>query len=786
MVPMVAAVVAVASPAIASASVVPHRQLRPAADAVPGSGLTLARAPAGLRAAVRRTLDRPAAAAGSPFQQARLTATDGAANDHFGWSVAVSGSTAVVGAYGKNSNTGAAYVFTRSGSTWSQRAKLPATGVAAGDYFGWSVAVSGSTAVVGAPSTSPNTGAAYVFTGSGSTWTQRAKLTATDAAPGDSFGYAVALSGSTAVVGAPYKNSNTGAVYVFTGSGSTWSQQARLTAADGAAGDDFGLSVALSGSTAVVGAPYNNNYTGAVYVFTGSGSSWSQQAELTPAAVLGGPEFGLSVALSGSTVLVGAPNTRTQVGIGAAYVFTRSGSIWSERAGLLGYTNRFGISVALSGSTALVAAPYNNANTGAVDVFTGSGGTWSQEAELTAADSYVGDQFGISVALSGSTALVGAPSKNSAAGTGYVFVLPSQQAKLTAADGAANDRFGWSVAISGSTAVVGAYGKSSNTGVAYVFIRSGSTWSQRATLTASGGAAGDYFGWSVAVSGSTVVIGAPGANSSTGAAYVFTGSGSTWTQQARLTATGGAPGDRFGYAVALSGSVAVIGATGSNSNTGAAYVFTGSGSTWPQQAKLTAAAAAPGDYFGYAVALSGSTAVVGAPGKNTSTGAAYVFTGSGGTWSQQAELGASDPATTAYFGWSVALSGSTALVGAPGNNNYTGAAYVFTGSGSSWPQQAELTAADARAGDKFGISVAIAGPTAVVGAPLNNAGSGAAYVFTSPDLASSWPQQAKLTAAAAAPGDHFGNSVTLSGSTAAVGAPGKNSNTGTAYVFAGV
>ena len=315
-----------------------------------------------------------------------------------------------------------------------------------------------------------------------------------------------------------------------------------------------------------------------------------------------------------------------------------------------------------------------------------------------------------------------------------VAAAASQQAKLTAADAAANDSFGWSVAVSGSTAVVGAYGKNSNTGAAYVFTRSGSTWSQRAKLPATGVAAGDYFGYSVAVSGSTVVVGAPATSPNTGAAYVFTGSGSTWTQRAKLTATGGAPGDRFGYAVALSGSVAVIGATGSNSNTGAAYVFTGSGSTWTQQAKLTAADGAAGDYFGYAVALSGSTALVGAPGKSTSTGAAY----------------------------------------------------VYAGSGSSWPQQAELTAADARAGDKFGISVAIAGPTAVVGAPLNNAGSGAAYVFTSPDLASSWPQQAKLTAAAAAPGDHFGNSVTLSGSTAAVGAPGKNSNTGTAYVFAGV
>ena len=602
----------------------------------------------------------------------------------------------------------------------------------------------------------------------------------------------MAISGSTAVVGAPGKNSNTGAAYVFTRSGSTWSQRAELTAADGAAGDQFGGSVALYGSTAVVGAPGKNSNAGVAYVFTGSGGTWSQRSELFASDAMAYEEFGSSVAVSGSTAVVGAYG-RNSFGHpygGAAYVFTGSGGTWSQQAELTaidGTTNgEFGYSVAVYGSTALVGALDNLSGSGAAYVFTSSGGTWSQEAELTAADSAPGDRFAL-VALSGSTALVGAPAKNTGTGAAYVFVLPSQQAKLTAADAAANDRFGVSVAVSGSTAVVGAYGKNTGAGAAYVFTRSGSTWTQRAKLTATGVAAGDYFGYSVAVSGSTVVVGAPATSPNTGAAYVFTGSGSTWTQRAKLTATGGAPGDRFGYAVALSGSVAVIGATGSNSNTGAAYVFTGSGSTWTQQARLAAADGAEGDYFGYAVALSGSTALVGAPGNNTSTGAAYVYAGSGSSWPQQAELTAPDPATTAYFGWSVALSGSTALVGAPGNNNYTGTAYVFTGSGSSWPWQAELTAADGGPGDKFGLSVAIAGPTAVVGAPLSNAaGTGAAYVFTSPGLASSWPQQAELTAADAATGDHFGTSVALSTSTLAVGAPWKNSVTGAAYVFAGV
>jgi FG-GAP repeat len=200
---------------IASASSVPHRPVRHGGHAVPGARPTLAQAPAGLREAVRRTLGTPAVSAGSAFQKAKLTAADGASGDSFGWSVAISGSTAVVGADAKNSNTGAAYVFTRSGSTWTRQAELTSSDGAANDFFGLSVAISGSTAVVGAPGKNTFTGAAYVFTRSGSAWSQQAELTASGGVGGDDFGVSVALSGSTTAAGAPFKNSSTGAAYVF-------------------------------------------------------------------------------------------------------------------------------------------------------------------------------------------------------------------------------------------------------------------------------------------------------------------------------------------------------------------------------------------------------------------------------------------------------------------------------------------------------------------------------------------------------------------------------------------
>jgi YHS domain-containing protein len=240
------------------------------------------------------------------------------------------------------------------------------------------------------------------------------------------------------------------------------------------------------------------------------------------------------------------------------------------------------------------------------------------------------------------------------------------------------------------------------------------------------------------VSGKTAIIGAPYKSSYQGAAYVFTCSGTpcTWTQQQELTAADGTPGDVFGYSVAVSGNRAVIGAIGNNSSRGAAYVFTCSGTpcTWTQQQELTASDGARGDVFGTRVGVNGATTVVGAPGKtignNSLQGAAYVFTCSGTpcTWTHQQELTASSGASRDEFGTRVALSGNTLIIG---NNSSQGAAYVFTCSGSpcTWTHQQELTASDGARGDEFGYSVAVSGNTSIIGAAYKNSYQGAAYVF---------------------------------------------------------
>ncbi len=430
------------------------------------------------------------------------------------------------------------------------------------------------------------------------------------------FGFSVAVSGDTAVIGAPQEDSSSlgvdsspndtaekaGAAYVFTWTGLAWVQEAYLKpAAVGTTQTDdrFGWSVAISGDTIVVGAIREDGASlgvnsmpiegatdaGAAYVFTRTGGVWSQQAYLKPAAVGStqvSDQFGWSVGIDGDTIVVGAYDEASSTlgvnsspdelapGAGAAYVFTRTGGVWTQQAylkpGAVGTTqanDHFGNSVGVSGDTIVVGAFQEDSSSlgvnsvpnelapasGAAYVFARNAGVWSQEAYLKPAavgTSQSGDFFGTSVAVSGDTVVVGANGEDSStvginstpnegsssSGAAYVFIrnagLWSQEAYLKpAAVGTSQtfDSFGWSVAISGDSAVVGAIGEDSSTtavnsapnesaggaGAAYVFTRSFGVWSQRDYLKAAAvGTAqlDDEFGYSVAISGDRVAVGA--------------------------------------------------------------------------------------------------------------------------------------------------------------------------------------------------------------------------------------------------------------------------------------
>ena len=434
-----------------------------------------------------------------------------------------------------------------------QDAYIKASNSEASDFFGSSVAMSGDTLVVGAPgedSSSPgvdgdqasnasfDSGAAYVFVRNGSTWIQEAYLKASNPDPDDNFGAAVAVSGDTIVVGALWEESLTtgingdesgnagvqvGAAYVFVRSGSSWTQQAYLKASNAGSLDNFGGTVAVSGDTVVVGArgeassatgvdgsQSNNSASsaGAAYVFTRTGSLWTQEAYLKASNTDQGDSFGRSIAVAGNTIVVGASREGSNAtGIdgdqtsngadesGAAYVFVRAGSSWTQEAYLKASNtdpgDRFGRSIAMTGDTIVVGAvreassatgvdgdQANNGadNSGAAYVFVRAGSSWTQQAYLKASNTNTFDGFGASVAAAGDTVVVGAYGEDSSA-----FGTNGNQLDNTAGD----------------------------SGAAYVFTRYGSCWIQTAYLKSSNTDTIDYFGESVAASGSTIAVGAP-------------------------------------------------------------------------------------------------------------------------------------------------------------------------------------------------------------------------------------------------------------------------------------
>ncbi len=707
------------------------------------------------------------------------------------------------------------------------------------------------------------------------------KLFASDGAAYDEFGISIAVDGDIAVVGARQDDTRNGSAYVFTKVSGVWSQVAQLTASDGAADDEFGYSVAVDSDTIVVGAHLDDGTdsggnaitdSGSAYVFTKPALGWGDWSnldtngkaglttKLTAFGAAAGDEFGISVAVDGDTILVGAHQNDSNKG--AAYIFTRFRGVWGnapvsgnhrvETAKLVAADaaadDEFGISVALDGDTAVIGALKDDDNgnqSGSAYVFTKVSGVWSQKAKLIASDGAANDEFGISVALDGDTAVIGArkdDDNGNQSGSAYVFTkvsgVWSQKAKLTAADGAANDEFGISVAVEGDTVIVGANltnhidsdGNAVNdSGSAYVFTRdSAGGWSQKAKLTASDAAAEDLYGYSVAVSGDTVVVGAPyndyddtdgDTNDDEGAAYflsvlewagivdildsddgtrshIVTGLTNDVEHTFQVRGVNAAGG---GLASAGAGGTPTFAIpdppNGLTADAGDAVVDL----TWDdpedstiekyqlleiiQGGKLSTASTddpvVRGDGFGISVAVDGNTAVIGAykdDDAGADSGSAHVFTRSSPAdpWSWAAKLTASDAAANDEFGIAVAVDGDTIVVGAHQNDSSKGAAYVFTwnSSNSKWEQKAKLTASDAAANDEFGIAVAVDGDTIVVGAHQNDSNKGAAYVFIKPG-SGGWidaTETAKLTASDAAANDNFGISVAVDGGTVVVGA----------------
>ena len=400
----------------------------------------------------------PFANAATPTSEevAKLIANDAAASDYLGYTAAVDGDTAVVGAYGDDdlgSESGSAYVFTRNSSgDWSLQQKLTASDGASNDRFGWVVAIDGDTVVVGNESWdffNPPPGAAYVFTrNSSGVWSEQQKLTAYDGAAGDHFGEAVSVNGNTIVIGAYGDDdgvTGSGSAYVYTSdSAGNWSLQQKLNASNGAANGGFGRWLDVEGNTVVIAASKFDNSgtvvdTGSGYVFSRDSSGiWSEQQSLLPNDPASNSAYGSSVAISGDNIVIGAwGDDQTDVNAGAAYVFSKN-----------------------------------------------SAGIWNQQQKLVASDATAGDYFGMSVDIDGNNLVVGAygdDANKTDAGSVYAFTKNSagiwtETAKLLASDGQRYDYMASatrSVGITSTTVIAGARlddtSAGTNTGSAYVF-----------------------------------------------------------------------------------------------------------------------------------------------------------------------------------------------------------------------------------------------------------------------------------------------------------------------------
>lgn len=707
----------------------------------------------------------------------------------FGNSVGLTGSYAVVGApllMVEGLATGAAYVYARTGSeTWLFDGALIGSEVMPFDNLGWSVAIDGTTAIVGAwgdDELGADAGAAYIFVREKEGWVEQARLTASDGAAGDNFGWSVAIHADTAIVGAWFdddRGTNSGAAYIFVRSGDTWTQQTKLTASNGQANDLFGSSVAIHAERAVVGAYLNDaaaTNAGAAYVFEREGGTWTQQGILTAPDAGANDFFGLSVSCHEGRILVGAPRSDpTFLDAGAAYVFVRPNNFWVMEAKLTAANGRMGdqlgYAVALRGGAALLGAPGDDdevlgSNAGSASYFFFSDSEWLEGAKLLDPAGAEDNQAGLAVALGDSGAIVGSylddamemdggsarlyydffcgppgPCEGDADGNGTVdiddvtFVLlrfglcpnepecTSEQGEtLFASDGTEGDNFGGSVAISGNTAVVGA-ARAPNPNnpsnvigvqVAYVYERTGppgsEVWSEQAIL---GSGIGSGFGRAVAIDGDTIVIGAPKDSEfgfDSGAAYIFVRDGAGWVQQAKLVPSNPQTSAYFGYSVAISGDTILIGAPRAEEpagffRTGAAYVFTRSGGAWTEQAQLSAPTPQPDDFFGFSVALAGDTAAIGArlrDGFAPDQGAVFVFarTGPPGSevWIYRTELFSPLPGSAYHFGHSLSMSGNTILASEYilGNSMTPTSSYVFVRIGppdtGTWSIQGQLIA----------------------------------------------------------------------------------------------
>lgn len=754
--------------------------------------------------------------------------------DYYGASVAVSGDYAVVGAYGEaedvngedtKTNAGSAFIYKKEGNTWKFHQKIVASNRTASNQFGCAVDIDGDYIIIGAKqrtqtsSTTGNStyaGAAYIFKLNNGVWEEQQEIMASYRGAGTTyrdalFGSTVVIRDGYAVVGAPQEsipdNNNArvqyvGAAYIFKLNGSTWSEIKRLQSPLIGVQNKFGSSVAINNNYLFVGEVGISGSKGSTHVYKFENNDWVYSEKLAASDETNNNSFGYAIATNNNYTVISATGWKhtDDKSYGAAYVFklNTSNGKWEEKGVLPGTIGTFGAGygnkLAIGNSHIAIGSSLSKDDTptlqhGVTYIYKFDDDSYSLQKLIApdrSEDSETGGRFGAALAIDGSNLFIGADTEgNNENGTAYM------------------DR----------------------AGAVYTFSFDGTQWASSQKMVAIDKATKNFFGYSVATSGDYTVIGAPQENvfdasgqnalGTAGRVYIFKRNvAGVWELQQELLASDRTSGDNFGQAVSIKGEYLIIGAdkasvtsgTETLSKAGKAYIYQLEGNTWVEKGKFTAETPQANANFGSAVSITQGYAVVGS--YLDGNGAAYVLKNNSGTWAFQQKITASEQATQAYFGASVAIDGTSILVGSPRLtvSGVTGVSGVQHGKAflfsldeitGNWQETTKLNIPTMVAKDQFGISVALKGDYAIVGAhqraPIAPSGTGtlgtagAAYLFK--NNAGTWSFLQELVADDRAASDLFGYSVSINNNYAIVGAyqqdatSSVSNNAGAAYLY---
>ncbi|MBP7830552.1 MAG: hypothetical protein KA248_11600 [Kiritimatiellae bacterium] len=707
----------------------------------------------------------------------KITASNGTTNDNFGCDVDVDGEWAVVGAHKQAENAGAAYFHQWDGTNWVERDRVAASDGAPNDGFGQAVALSGDSAIVGAtrPIFPDFAGKAYVFVRSGTTWTEQAALT--DGGQFSSFGEAADIDGDYAIVGARLGTNaagvGTGAAHVFKRTGLLWAPEATLTPSDGANGDWFGHAVAIDDPYAIVGATGRSNFTGGAYLFHRSGTVWSE------VAVLNSPDddlndfFGGAVDISGGWAIVGLRHD----GFQGAYLYRLDGAGWLLHTGLPDIYGRFdfyGEDVALTDPYAVVGGGEH------AILWKRSGTNWLKQI-------YVGssaDDWNLSdtrLAVHRWNILTGHDDDDALGeNAGAAWMLPvqdrnRQSGRIATSRGLRS--IGSGVAVDGERALVGAEGGSvpQDWGYAGVFVHTGQYWLSDTQLIPGDDTNGMDFGSGAALAGDYAAVGAKGATNGAGgkvgAAYVYWFDGTNWLQQAKLTDSGEEADQEFGAAIETDGRQVLVGAPFFDSADGKVVTYRRAGTNWVEGPTLPDPAMDTGQ-FGWDIGFDGTRAIFGAPneyeGPHLGAGAAYIYATDGTNWNFEQRIAAAAPSFFMQLGSAVDIDDDWAACGAPTEDaptNQFGAVHLFQRTGATWTEKLRIPAPEPFTNGYFGSAVALKKPYLL--ACANGTPASRAYIFKQDGT--NWNLLARLQGGDLEASEAFGSRCDLSDDYAIVG-----------------